>query len=451
MQTFTVPALLRTPGARVTAVTSRTPASRESFARLFGIAHCHASLASLLSDPDVDAVYAATPPGSHASLAADCLRARKPCVLEKVCARSAGECRAIHEAFQTASLPLIVNQHKRFLPKFIAIKQLLRTQQLGTIHSVHYNFASPLAQQLHDAHADEHHAQTTSGGSASSSASSIAAAATGGSAAPAATSPCSNWRQDCEQSGGGLVMEFGAELFDVLDFLFGPVTHVQGDAIHVPLHSSSATAATTSNASDAALLENVVTATFRLCDPSAAAVAAASTGGASSESPTTASLAYQRVPVLCTASFSFVVSQAVDQLVIQGSKAQLCVSLFGTDPPVLRGAAVPVAAASSSLDGALVAPTAAASVAVVRLPPVENPHAAWLAQVVSELRVWRSGPADPHSLTSTSSAAAMRTAQVLDAMLRGYYRDRNDAFWKRPHTWRHDMPPSAATASPPAQ
>jgi hypothetical protein len=244
-------------------------------------------------------------------------------------------------------------------------------------------------------------------------------------------------------------MEFGAELFDVLDFLFGPVTHVQGDAIHVPLHSS-AIAATTSNALNAAPLENVVTATFRLCDHSAAAVAAASAGGAPSGSPATASsLAYQRVPVLCTASFSFVVSQAVDQLVIQGSKAQLCVSLFGTDPPVLRGAAVP--AASLSSDGALVSAAAAASVAVVRLPSVENPHAAWLAQVVSELRVWRSGPADPQSLTSTSSAAAVRTAQVLDAMLRGYYRDRNDAFWKRPHTWRHDMPPAAATASSLAQ
>lgn len=182
LQTFTLPALLSTPGARVVAVTCRTPSSRESFAAQFNLARSHASLALLLADPEVDAVYLATPPGTHLALAGEVAAAGKPCVLEKCMARNGEECRAIMEAFQAARVPLYVNQHKRLLPRFIAVQQMLRLH-VGSVQSIHYQLANDLAVQLHE---------SGSGGA--------------GGHPP-------NWRVDAEQSGGGLFMEFGSELF----------------------------------------------------------------------------------------------------------------------------------------------------------------------------------------------------------------------------------------------
>jgi 1,5-anhydro-D-fructose reductase (1,5-anhydro-D-mannitol-forming) len=365
VQTFTVPALLRTNGGRLVAVTCRTAASRNAFAAKCGLSRAHPSVAALLADPEVDAVYIATPPGSHAALASEALRHRKPVVLEKVMARSGEECRQIAEEFSAAGVPLIVNQHKRMLPKFQAVQQLLRTH-VGIVHSVHYQLSSPLAQQLHDTLASAGH-----------------------------------WRMDVEQSGGGLFLEFGAEFFDIMEHLFGPITHVQGDAIHSPLSEQIP--------EPKHALENVLSMTFRLCDLNALQPV-----GRASLSPA------RRAPILSTANFNFVVSQQVDQLMIQGAKGQLSCSLFGTDGPVLR-----------STDG---------KVALIQLPPMENPHLAWLQQVTDELRVWRSSPSSPNSLSATSASSAVRTGQVLDSVLRSYYRNRSDAFWKRAHTWNHGLP-----------
>ena len=54
-----------------------------------------------------------------------------------------------------------------------------------------------------------------------------------------------------------------------------------------------------------------------------------------------------------------------------------------------------------------------------------------------QLRLCRSSPAPSAStLASSSTSSAVRTNQVLDATLRGFYRNRNDAFWGRPDTWQ---------------
>ena len=59
---------------------------------------------ALIADPGVDAVYVATPPGSHAELALKVAAAGKPCYVEKPMARSAAECRVMNAAFDAAGV-----------------------------------------------------------------------------------------------------------------------------------------------------------------------------------------------------------------------------------------------------------------------------------------------------------------------------------------------------------
>ena len=53
------------PDAEVTAVGSRTAASAERFAQAHGIDRAHGSWQALVDDPEVDAIYVATPHTAH--------------------------------------------------------------------------------------------------------------------------------------------------------------------------------------------------------------------------------------------------------------------------------------------------------------------------------------------------------------------------------------------------
>src|SRR3954465_14798601 len=70
-------------GGSIVAVASRTPQRSEAFAERFGIARCHGSHAELAADPDVDAVYVATPHSRHAPDTLLFLEAGKHVLCEK--------------------------------------------------------------------------------------------------------------------------------------------------------------------------------------------------------------------------------------------------------------------------------------------------------------------------------------------------------------------------------
>ena len=76
--------------------------------RIYGVPRVHATAQALIGDPDVDAVYIATPPSSHASLARQVAAVGKPCLVEKPMALNHGECVEMIEAFQQAKAPLWV-------------------------------------------------------------------------------------------------------------------------------------------------------------------------------------------------------------------------------------------------------------------------------------------------------------------------------------------------------
>jgi hypothetical protein len=63
------PAFYKCRGSRLVAVMRRTPHLARSFAQRHGAQRWHTSVSALINDDGVDAVYVATPPGSHAAIA----------------------------------------------------------------------------------------------------------------------------------------------------------------------------------------------------------------------------------------------------------------------------------------------------------------------------------------------------------------------------------------------
>ena len=71
------PGFQKADGSALVAVMRRDRAKAEDFARRHGVPRVHAHADDLIKDPDVDAVYVATPPSSHCESRAQSRRGRQ--------------------------------------------------------------------------------------------------------------------------------------------------------------------------------------------------------------------------------------------------------------------------------------------------------------------------------------------------------------------------------------
>ncbi|HQP36635.1 MAG TPA: Gfo/Idh/MocA family oxidoreductase, partial [Polyangiaceae bacterium] len=77
------PAFQKARESALVAVASRSPERAKDWALRHGVGRWHADAQALIDDPEVDIVYVATPPSSHAELALRCAAAGKPAYVEK--------------------------------------------------------------------------------------------------------------------------------------------------------------------------------------------------------------------------------------------------------------------------------------------------------------------------------------------------------------------------------
>lgn len=192
------PGFQKARGSQLVAVMRRNAALAADFARRHGVPRHYHDARALVADPEVDAIYVATPPGAHLEGVQLAAAARKPVYVEKPMARHTPECDAMLAACATAQQKLFVAYYRRALPRFLKAKDLLDSGSLGQFTGLHYRFASP------------GHAGT-------------GAVAHGGPVQP-------SWRTDAPTSGGGLLLDLGSHALDLLDFLGGPLHDVAGHA-----------------------------------------------------------------------------------------------------------------------------------------------------------------------------------------------------------------------------
>ena len=108
----------------------------ESFADRFGIPNRHETYEALVEDPDVDAVYVATPHPMHHPNALLALRAGKPVLVEKPFTMNAAEAEELVAAARAAELFLMEAMWTRFLPHIAQIRRLLAEGALGDMVTV---------------------------------------------------------------------------------------------------------------------------------------------------------------------------------------------------------------------------------------------------------------------------------------------------------------------------
>ena len=117
------------------AVMRRDAAKAEDYARRHGVPRWYADADALVADPDVDAVYVATPPSSHHRYTILAARAGKPVYVEKPMALHPAECDAMVLACRDAGVPLFTAYYRRAMPRFAAIKRLVDDGAIGTIRA----------------------------------------------------------------------------------------------------------------------------------------------------------------------------------------------------------------------------------------------------------------------------------------------------------------------------
>ncbi len=137
------PAYQQTAGFELVAVMRRDAEKARDYARRHGVPKVHTDADALIADPEIDAVYIATPPDSHRDYALKVAAAGKPCCVEKPMAPSYAECVAMTEAFQERNLPLFVAYYRRSLPRFNQVKAWLDQGAIGRVHHVSWHMARP--------------------------------------------------------------------------------------------------------------------------------------------------------------------------------------------------------------------------------------------------------------------------------------------------------------------
>lgn len=137
------PAFNEVKGSQVVAVMSRSENKARSYAERHHVRKWYTDASELIEDPDVNAVYIATPPSSHATFAIMAMRAGKPCYIEKPLAASYNDCIRINRISEQTGVPCFIAYYRRYLPYFQKVKEIIESGTIGNVVNVQVRFSVP--------------------------------------------------------------------------------------------------------------------------------------------------------------------------------------------------------------------------------------------------------------------------------------------------------------------
>jgi predicted dehydrogenase len=188
------PAFNKVENSRLIAVMRRNAALAEDYAHRHKVPKFYSNADDLINDKDINAVYVATPPGSHAEYAIASIKAGKPVYIEKPMAVNYAECQKINEASEKHNVPVFVAYYRRALPGFLKVKELIEGGSIGKVRFVQL--------QLFKAPSEDEKSGKLS------------------------------WRVDPEVSGGGHFFDLASHQLDYLDYLFGPINKTKSQVFN---------------------------------------------------------------------------------------------------------------------------------------------------------------------------------------------------------------------------
>ncbi|HEU4323036.1 MAG TPA: Gfo/Idh/MocA family oxidoreductase [Roseiflexaceae bacterium] len=128
------------PNAQLVAVGSRSQGAADAFAREFGVAHSHPTYEELAHNPEVQAVYIATPHPLHHTNTLLCLAAGKHVLCEKPFTLNAREAAELVSEARSRGLFLMEAMWTRFLPALVQVRNLLAAGAIGEPRTVMADF-----------------------------------------------------------------------------------------------------------------------------------------------------------------------------------------------------------------------------------------------------------------------------------------------------------------------
>jgi predicted dehydrogenase len=141
-QQAVLPAFAHSKKARLVAVVSGDRDKAKRLAAEFHAQHYYSygEYAKCLKNPEVEAVYIATPPGEHEKYTVPAARAKKHVLCEKPLAATVEQSRRMVRACRDHAVLFMTAYRKYFEPGSVALKKIISTGELGRVDIIHTAF-----------------------------------------------------------------------------------------------------------------------------------------------------------------------------------------------------------------------------------------------------------------------------------------------------------------------
>lgn len=126
----------KVPGATVVAVASRSHDRARAFANQHGVDRAYGSCGQLIADPDVDALYIATPHPQHHAIALAAIDAGKALLVEKTFTATVAGAQEVITAARARQVFVMEAMWTRFQPAIIAARELVDSGAIGEVRLV---------------------------------------------------------------------------------------------------------------------------------------------------------------------------------------------------------------------------------------------------------------------------------------------------------------------------
>lgn len=190
------PAFNKVAGSRLVAVMRRDAAKAKDYAKRHHVPKWYDNAYDLINDPDVNAVYVATPPLQHEAYTVAALAAGKPVYAEKPMAVNTAAAKRMYDAAEKNNTPLCIAHYRRAQPQFLKLKEFLDEKIIGDIKFINLHFFAPplTADQLMQAK--------------------------------------TKWRVDSAIAGGGLFHDLAPHQLDLMLYFFGKIKKASGISLN---------------------------------------------------------------------------------------------------------------------------------------------------------------------------------------------------------------------------
>lgn len=183
------PAFNKVPHSKLVAVMRRDSVKAADYARRYHVSKWYDNAHLLINDPEVNAIYIATPPLQHEEYTIAALAAGKPVYVEKPMTLNTDSAKRMIDAAARLNVKLSVAHYRRAQPMFLKVRELLTNNAIGDIRFVDLKMLQTINTGLEN-----------------------------------------NWRMDPSISGGGLFHDLAPHQLDLMLYYFGSIKKSMGIA-----------------------------------------------------------------------------------------------------------------------------------------------------------------------------------------------------------------------------